>query len=137
MMAKFSLTLPIPHNNHEEDMTACMKKWGNDKEKMREVDWETYHYLYGGIGILQSQDGNLVIRDESTKGNPGTAIRFIQHYLNWFNLSQGVILSWSDVGVYRGGAALVTRDDVIWFEPYALACARALKDNIQLIGESR
>lgn len=137
MMAKFSLTLPIPHNNHEEDMAACMKQWGNNKEKMRKVDWESYYHLYGGIGVLQSQDGNLVIRDESTKGNPGTAIRFIQHYLNWFNLSHGVIFSWADVGVYRGGAALVTRDDVIWFEPEAMARSLARAENIQLIGESR
>ena len=137
MMAKFSITLPIPHNHSEEDMAACMKQWGKDREKMREVDWESYYHLYGGIGVLQNQDGNLVIRDESTKGNPGTAIRFIQHYLNWFNLNQGVILSWADVGCYGCGSALVTRDDVIWFDPYAMACARALKDNIELIGESR
>lgn len=137
MMAKFSLTLPIPHNNHEEDMAACMKQWGNNKEKMRKVDWESYYHLYCGIGVLQNQDGNLVIRDESTKGNPGTAIRFIQHYLNWFNLSQGVVLSWADVGVYRGGAALVTREDVAWFEPEAMASSLARAENIQLIGESR
>ena len=137
MRAKFSLTLPVPHNQREEDMTACMKKWGKDKEKMREVDWESYYHLYGGIGVLQNQDGNLVIRDENLQGNPGTAIRFIQHYLNWFDLSQGVVLSWIDIGVYRGGAALVTREDVIWFDPDAMARSRALSENIQLIGESR
>lgn len=137
MMAKFSLTLPIPPNHSEEDMAACMKQWWNNKEKMRKVDWESYYHLYGWIGVLQNQDGNLVIRDESTKGNPGTAIRFIQHYLNWFNLSHGVILSWADVGVYRGGAALVTREDVIWFDPDAMARSLARAENIQLIGESR
>ena len=137
MTAKFTVTLPIPPNHSEEDMAACMKQWGNNKEKMRKVDWESYYHLYGGIGILQSQDGNLVIRDESTQGNPGTAIRFIQHYLNWFNLSHGVILSWADVGVYRGGAALVTRDDVIWFEPEEMARSLARAENIQLIGENQ
>ena len=138
MMVKFSLILPIPHNQREEDMTACMKKWAKDKEKMREVDWESYHYLYGGLDVFQPYDGALVLgpgRDMS--GKPGTAIRFVQHYLNWFNLSQGVIFSWADAGVYRGGSALITRDDVIWFDPEAMARAKARTENIALIGENQ